>query len=143
VNRAFAAVVSVALVGATLEPLVRSPGDDGFPLSTYPMFAVPRESRVTLSYAYGTTASGERRTLSPDALGTREVLQALVTVELAVARGPSAALPLCSDIAHYVRNSDIAIVHIATATFDALAYFTDDARTGTDEVEHARCEVRR
>ena len=140
-NRAFAAVVSVALVGATLEPLVRSPLDDGFPLSTYPMFAVPRESHVTLSYAYGTTGSGERRTLSPEALGTREVLQALVTIELAVDRGPSATLTLCGDIALRVRGTDLATVHIATATFDALAYFTDGARTGSDELQHAACEV--
>jgi putative ABC transport system permease protein len=40
--RVYAAVVSIVLLGATLSPLVRDPGDDGFPLSTYPMFATPR-----------------------------------------------------------------------------------------------------
>lgn len=142
-NRGYAAVVSLVLVGAALEPLVRSPRDDGFPLSTYPMFAEPRDPRVTMSYAYGVTADGERRTLSTDAFGTREVMQAFATLQFAASRGPWAALHLCGDIALRVRGTDLAEIRVVTATFDAVAYFTEDRRTGDDELEHARCQVPR
>jgi hypothetical protein len=44
-RRPLAAIVSIGLCGAALEPLVRAPDapdSDDFPRSTYPMFAAPR-----------------------------------------------------------------------------------------------------
>ena len=61
--RVAAGVVSLALIAATLEPLVREPYDDGFPLSTYPMFATKRPTVQTFHYALGLTRDGKRRTL--------------------------------------------------------------------------------
>src|SRR5882724_965003 len=94
-HRWAAAFVSIGLVGAVLEPLVRSPYDDGFPLSTFPMFASPLSRTVKLSFAQGVTADGQRRALSPADLGTGEVLQASSRIEGAVAAGPRASLALC------------------------------------------------
>jgi hypothetical protein len=56
-----AAVISIILVAAALEPVVRAPADDGFPLSTFPMFASARPSELTMLYAQGVTAAGEPR----------------------------------------------------------------------------------
>ena len=63
--RVVAVLVSTALVAATLEPLFATPIDDGFPLSTYPMFATKRPTVQTFHYALGVTRDGKRRTLSP------------------------------------------------------------------------------
>ena len=56
-TRVFAAVVSIALLGATLEPLIRKPWEDGFPLSPYPMFAFKRPTKMHRA-AIGSTAPG-------------------------------------------------------------------------------------
>lgn len=144
-HRAAAAVVSLLLIGATLWPVVRSPYDDGFPLSTYPMFASKRPTRQTYSYALGQTASGKRRTLEPAVVGTNEILQALRVLERAVA-GPRAELEtLCNTIAARVATdddfTDVVMIRIVTGTHDAVEYLAR-GRIGT-EVERVRCAVRR
>ena len=84
-----------ARAGARGRCRARDPRDDAFPLSTYPMFAEPRPTTLTMDYALGETAAGERRTLSPRLVGTGEVLQAYARFERAVARaGP--ARPRCA-----------------------------------------------
>ena len=60
-SRVAAAVVSIALILATLSPLVRDPIDDSYPLSTYPMFAWKRPTTLQMSYAIGETQTGERK----------------------------------------------------------------------------------
>ena len=60
-RRPLAAIVSIVLCGAALEPLLRAPGDpdsDDFPLSTYPMFAAPRPAELTLAWARGMAPGG-------------------------------------------------------------------------------------
>src|SRR5687768_1286240 len=98
-SRLAAAVLSIALVAIVLEPVLRSPRDDGFPLSTFPMFATPRPSRVAVSYARGVTGDGRRRDLTPRHLGTSEVMQAFVMLQRAVDAGPAARQALCQAIA--------------------------------------------
>ena len=144
-HRAAAAVVSLLLIGATLWPLVRNPYDDGFPLSTYPMFASKRPTRQTYSYALGQTATGERRTLRPAVVGSHEILQALRVIERAV-RGPKSELAkLCDAIAARVAAeddfADVATIRIVTGTHDAVEYLAR-GRIGT-EVERVRCAVPR
>lgn len=143
--RALAAVTSLALVGATLWPLVREPYDDGFPLSTYPMFAARRQTVQTYRYALGEMAGGGRRTLRPDLLGTGEVLQALRVVDRAFAGGRDGLARLCDQIAARVAAdaelSDIAAIRLVSGTHDAVEYLARD-RVGR-EVEHLRCAVRR
>jgi hypothetical protein len=144
-SRAFALIASLVLIGAALSPLLRSPDDDGFPLSTYPMFARPRPARLTMSYPLGVTADGGRRSLSPELIGSSEVLQARAIVDRAVAGRGAAVRGLCEAIARRVAGSaahrDVAAIRLVTGTHDAVEFLVRD-RIGA-EVEHARCDVRR
>src|ERR1700753_3061684 len=101
-----AAVISFVLVAAALEPLVRRPDDDGFPLSTFPMFAAARPSALSMTYAQGVTRDGALRTLTPSHLGTGEVMQAYSTLQIAASRGPRARNELCTAIAARVAQDD-------------------------------------
>lgn len=144
-NRRAAACVSIALVGAVLSALLRAPLDDGFPLSTYPMFATVRGTRLTEDYAIGITATGAARSLPPVVSGSSEVLQAAVVYEDAVHAGGRRLGPLCTAIAAEVAAdpafADITAVRIVEGTHDALALLEH----GTRAVEHVRwgCAVAR
>jgi hypothetical protein len=142
--RVYAGLVSLLLIGATLSPLRHDPrraGSDDFPLSTYPMFAWPRPTRLTLDYVVGWTAAGERWHVPPSAIGSSEVLQAKRLVERAVAGGPEAMAELCARVAARVRarRDDIVAVAIVTGTHDALAVLERGALG--PERERARCAV--
>jgi hypothetical protein len=143
--RVTAACISLALIGATLEPLVRAPYDDGFPLSTYPMFASKRPTTWTMTYALGQGRAGERIVLEPRLVGTGEVLQAMRVIDRAARAGRGELATLCSAIAARVAGDtdygNVAAVRIVTGTHDALDYLVHD-RIGT-ESERVRCEVRR
>lgn len=142
-TRAFAAIVSLALVGATLEPLVRKPWEDGFPLSPYPMFAFKRPTKLALEYAFGVTATGERRTLTPRLVGSGEVLQALTVLQQAKSRGelPALCAKIAARVAEAGRYADVTEIRIVTGTHDAVDFLVRDVR-GT-EVQHTRCPVPR
>jgi hypothetical protein len=143
--RAFALIASIALIGAALSPVLRRPADDGFPLSTYPMFARPRPAQLTMSYPLGVTAAGGRRYLSPELIGSSEVLQAQAIVERAVGRRGATLQALCEAIARRVAASaahrELVAIRLVTGTHDAVELLARD-RIGT-EVEHARCDVPR
>jgi len=145
VNRAAAGAMSVALIAATLSPVLRDPDDDGFPLSTYPMFAAPRPRAYVASYALGVTAGGERRYLPPALVGSPEVLQADAIVARAVEEGGAALDELCRAIAARVARDpaygDVAAIRIVIGTHDALDFLIGD-RIGR-ELERARCVVGR
>jgi hypothetical protein len=144
-NRVAAAVVSIALIGATLSPLVRNPVDDSYPLSTYPMFAWKRPTKLTMSYAIGETAAGERRYLVPRVLGSGEVLQARAIVERAVRQGGKELATFCQRVAANVaqldRFDDVARVRVLSGTHDSIEFLIDH-KLGT-ELERAKCEVKR
>jgi hypothetical protein len=143
--RTFGAVVSIVLIGAVLTPIARSPDDDSFPLSTYAMFATPRPRSPTFHYALGETFHGERRILSPELIGTTEILQAGAMIELALAAGPQETQALCERIAARVAadpdRADIVAIRIVSGTHEALPYLTRDVigREG----ERRRCRVER
>jgi hypothetical protein len=145
VNRAYAVVVSLALIGATLWPVVRDPREDSFPLSTYPMFAWKRTTLQTYRYAVGETSTGQRRTLSPRVVGTAEVLQALRVLERSIAGGRGAALKLCEQIAARVavddELADIVVIRMVSGTHDAIDYLVRGV-VGR-ETELVRCAVPR
>ncbi len=142
-SRVVAAAVSLVLLGATAAPVLRAPHDDGFPLSTYPMFATPRPTQLTLDYARGVTATGAPCTLAPALIGTGEVLQAVAVISRARAARQLPAL--CVDIAARVAAdhafADVVAVQIVTGTHDAVAFLVHGVRGR--EIERARCEVRR
>jgi len=134
------AVISIALVGATLSALHRDPLDDGFPISTYPMFATKRGTRFELIYALGVTSSGETRPLPSEVTGTGEVLQAAVVYEDAVHAGTKALASLCATIATRVA-SDIVSVRIVEGYVDAVELLVHGKR-GNERFRWA-CQVRR
>ena len=144
-GRSIAAVVSLLLIAATLWPVLGDPRHDGFPLSTYPMFASKRPTLQTYRYALGETGSGERRTLSPMLVGTGEVLQAIRVIDRAVAGGRGEQLKLCESIAARAAAddefSDLTAVRIVTGTHDAVEYLARD--TIGRETELLRCAVKR
>lgn len=144
-TRIYAAVVSLALIGATLWPVVLDPHEDGFPLSTYPMFASKRPTLQTYRYALGETARGERRTLRPALVGTAEVLQAIRVIDRAVAGGRVQIGKLCEAVAARVAEADdfrdVVAIRIVTGTHDAVEYLARDV-IGR-EVEIQRCQVKR
>lgn len=144
-HRWVAALVSVGLVGTTLEPLVRAPDDDGFPLSTFPMFARPRPARVAMSSAQGVTRDGGVRALSPGHLGTGEVMQAFQRIQRAIAAGAPERLALCRAIAARVAGDaalrDVVAIQLVSGTYDAADTLAHGA-TGR-EVTQARCDVTR
>lgn len=140
-----AGVVSLALLIATLSPVLRKPADDGFPLSTYPMFAWKRATTMRMTYALGVTAAGERRYLSPAIAGSGEVLQALAIFNAAVSRGGAAVRTLCEKIAARVAvdpaRADLVAIRIVDGTQDAIQLLAYD-RIGK-EVDRVYCAVKR
>ncbi len=142
-TRIAAVGVSLALLGATVSPVLREPSRDGFPLSTYPMFAFPRPTTLTMDYALGVTASGERRALPPVLVGSVETLQVFTVI--AQARAGHRLPALCRSIAARVAASagyaDVSAVRIVTGTHDAVEFLVRH-HIGT-EIERETCEVPR
>ena len=140
-----AGCASLALIAATLSPLLRNPSDDGFPLSTYPMFATRRLTTLTMSYALGEGAAGERIILAPELLGTGEVLQAMRVIERAVGGGKPGMEKLCGQIAARIATDPayaaVRDVRIVTGTHEAVDYLSRD-RVGKER-ERVRCTVAR
>ena len=138
-------LISIALVGATLSALLRDPLDDGFPLSTYPMFAQPRTTHYTEDYALGVDRKGVTRPLPAETSGSSEVLQAAALYEDAVQGGGRQLAPLCNAVAKRVAADpslrDVVAVRIVEGTHDVLALLDHGARG----VEHVRwgCAVTR
>lgn len=140
-----ATVVSLALVGAVLAPVLRAPDADSFPLSTYPMFASRRPAQQTYVYAIGATAAGARRVLDTAHVGTGEVLQAIQVFERTYAGGPRQLTALCNSIAARVAAdadlADIVAIRIVAGTHDAVEYLAR-AQVG-EERDIVRCAVPR
>ena len=142
-SRVLGTIVSVVLIAATLEPVLRDPNDDGFPLSTYPMFAWKRSTRVTMDYLVGYTAGGERWHVPPRLIGSSEVMQAKRLVDRAVAGGRAGMMALCERAAERVkrRRPDIVSIAVVNGTHEAVDYLARDVR-GTER-ERVRCQVPR
>jgi len=141
------ALLAAGLLGATLWPLTRHPSAEGFPLSTYPMFASHRPRLQTVDHVVARAgAGGDPAPVRPALLGTDEVMQAVALVRGAIARGPGAAHELCTRVAARIAAStdaaDAALteVEVRSDSYDAVAYFAGDRRARGGRV-HARCRV--
>ncbi len=144
-TRLYAYLVSIVVMGAVAWPLTWKRGEDSFPLSSYPMFARAREdATIEVQYAVGVTADGQRRSIEPALLGTREVLQARSMIATAVAQGASATKALCQRIAEAAATagSPLVEIRIVTGTHDAIAYLTGRDRAGAERI-HGLCRVPR
>jgi hypothetical protein len=113
-----------AVVLASLLPAWAEPTDDAYPFSTYPMFA---SKRVTPRFviAEGRAKSGETARISPEYLGTDEVMQAAATLRKA-ATEPKRADKLCKQIAARIPTHEaLKKVEIVQVRYEPVAYFTN------------------
>lgn len=142
-NRLFAAIISIAMIAATVEPVLRKPWEDSFPLSPYAMFAYKRPTKLTMEYAFGVTSTGERRTLTPRIVGSGEVLQALTVIQRARAKNelPELCTKIAGRVADLDRYSDVIEIRIVTGTHDAVDYLVRHIE-GT-EIVRTTCKVTR
>ncbi len=142
-NRAAAAIVSIAMIVVTASPVLRKPWEDGFPLSPYAMFAFRRPTKLTMHYPLGITASGGRRYLAPWIVGSAEVLQALHIISRAQAQRtlPALCTAIASRLAALDDYRDVVSVRIVTGTHEAVDFLVREVRG--PEQEQARCMVPR
>lgn len=143
--RLHAYATSALLLGATLYPALLPPHDDGFPLSTYPMFATAKPERVAVMSALA-LGDGFERPLAPSYIANAEAMQALQTLKKSVGAGRRSARALCDRIALRVAERaepelqaarEVAIV---TQEHDAVAYLRGDEQPLSRRV-HVRCAV--
>jgi hypothetical protein len=142
-SRAVAFSWGLGVVLAAALPVLRTPQNDGFPFSTYPMFAAPR-SKETLLVAEGITADG-RVAIPPSYVANGPVMQAMGTLLQAQAQGPAALRQLCADIALRVPQAPalrgVRRVQIVSATFDPIRYFQEGPEPEARKVLQ-RCRVK-
>lgn len=129
----FAAVMIVAVIA----PMVGPTSEDGFPLSTYPMFSRPLPAVTSQATAAGFDRGGDQVALTPTVIGgTREIIQAAMTAANEVAGGSSDRF--CREVLDRA-PSEVTAVEIVTETYDVVAYFAGTKQPSEREV-HARCE---
>lgn len=128
-RRCVAYVSGLGATAAVLSPLV-SGAADSFPLSTYPMFA-RAPGQPTLFSVVATARDGAEQSLSPELVGSTEVLQVKVLIQRSVQRGPQAMAELCEATATRVAASDRAsslrFIDIVRRRYDPVAYFVTSA----------------
>jgi hypothetical protein len=137
--RRVALLLSLALV--VLWPALHPSASDGFPLSTYPMFAHDTGSVRAIVTVVGIDVAGAVHRLDPHAIGGGdEVMLAAEAARYAVRDG--SATEYCAEVAARVDDDTTVAVEVRTEVRDAVADV--DASRPADEVRvHARCEVRR
>jgi hypothetical protein len=143
-GRRAAALASLAIAGAVAVPVVRGPGHDSFPLSTFPMFARDRGRTSVLDTAVAADGGGRELTLRPELIGgTHEPVHAAATVSEAVVAGT--ADRLCAEVAGRVARAgpaDATSVMIVTFSYDAAAWFAGD-HVPQARLVRAACDVPR
>jgi hypothetical protein len=141
-----AVTVAVAVAVACLSPLLWPAGRDDFPLTPYPMFAVPRsDADVVVVVAMGVTPDGEHE-LPTEATGHAQLTQAVAALADAVREGGDRPQQLCDEVAVWAAESDlddVFAVRLVTAAYDGLAYLLDGGTEPTVVAQHAWCGVRR
>jgi hypothetical protein len=121
--------------------------DDGFPLSTYPMFAWPKGRVVSVTSAVAVSADGANTPVPPRYIANAETMQAIRTL-LAAARHPRESLELCRAIASRLPSAsapelhDARHVEIVTGRVDTIEYLAGRATPSSRQL-HARCDVER
>ena len=135
------AALLTSLAAVVLWPALQPHASDGFPLSTYPMFAADTGSVVAIVTVVGIAADGATHRLDPHAIGGGdEVMLAAEAARYAVRDGSAAEY--CAEVAARVDDDTTVAVEVRTEVRDAVADV--DASEPADEVRvHARCEVRR
>ena len=128
------------VVLAVLAPLVGSPERDGYPLSTYPMFARDGGDTARIDTVVGRGVDEERHRLSPELIaGSDEPVLAAETVRFAVRDGTTTAL--CAEVAARLDDagSELVAVEVVTEAHDLDR--PGDTRGLLEVVVHERCPV--
>jgi hypothetical protein len=133
-------VLLLLLAAAVLWPALQPHPADGFPISSYPMFARRSGTVVRLATAVGIDADGDEHRLGPGPLGGGdEVVLAAELARRAVDEGRASAEAFCEEVAARV-DDDIVTVEVRVEERDAVADIgADDAPLDVDV--HARCQV--
>ena len=145
-NRWGPRLLTVAVVVAMIAPAVGDEPSDGFPLSTYPMFAADRGPVSSIATAVGRTEDGGRLRLSPNLLaGTEEPIMAVRTARVEIAGGR--ADTWCEEVATRVatgtsRWDEVVVVEVVIEVHDSVASLTGTGHE-PDVYVHARCAVER
>lgn len=84
-SRALAVTWGLGVVLVAASPLLRNPLDDGFPLSTFPMFAIPLD-QPTFYSAEG-VGRDSRVMLSPELIANGAAMQSAQALQSAHAQG--------------------------------------------------------
>lgn len=134
-------LVTCGVTVAMLAPVVAD--RDGYPLSTYPMYARARGNVVTLATAQAVTESGGVLTLTPGLIGQSDD-PLIVAGELREAIAGGRANERCSGVAERLSRSARApaavAVEVVVERHDVVARATG-APSLIERTVHARCEV--
>jgi hypothetical protein len=109
-------LATVVTVLALLSPLVRS--GDGVPLSSYSMYATPRQDVLEFVVPTGVTSEGDTRLSTQTIAATRDPLIAETFLRREVAAGRAA--PLCEQIAGRVVDPEITRVELRVERYDVV-----------------------
>jgi hypothetical protein len=145
-ERTYAYAVSAVLLGLTLWPLTRDVNEDGFPLSTYPMFARQRDRIGEVRSAIARDAAGAERLVPPRYVANSEAMQVVATLRRTIAAGPKASRELCKAIARRIaddRPGELAVsreVLLVTQKVDAIDFLAGRQEPLERRV-HARCGI--
>lgn len=143
-SRLIAATWGLAVVLAAALPLLRNPLNDGFPLSTFPMFAEPLE-RPTFYSAEGVLPDRSRVMVPAELIANGAAMQSVWTLQSAHAQGKQVLRQLCERIAKQVpqhsKLREVQRVELVAARYDPIAYFVSGPAPLEREVLH-KCKVR-
>ena len=129
------------LAAVVLWPAFQREPADGFPISSYPMFAKRSGTVVRLPTAVGLGAGGDVHRLGSHVIsGGDEVVLAAEQARLAVEEGTESSEAFCREVARRVHDDDIVRVEVRTEVRDAVADVRADDEP-IDVVVHARCVV--
>ncbi len=138
----FGASVVVTAILAMVWPMFGPLEEDSFPLSTFPMFAHHR-GQPRMHQLVALSTNGQERRLSPEHIGTSEVLQAKSVIDRA-ARNPKRAAALCRKVAERVSNdddyTDVERLEIRRVRFDPIKYFSENPEP-IESKRVARCRI--
>lgn len=142
--RLWASAVTCLVVLACVLPMVWPRGRDSFPLSSYPMFSERRDDRSVV-LVLAVLADGDAVEVLPtEAIGHRQLTQAVRALRSAVQTGGDRPARLCDEVAGWVRRSrpeTTGRVGIVTVSYDAVDYLVHDQRQPTIVEAHAWCGV--
>ena len=140
----YAYVVSLALVAAVLWPALRTPPQDSFPLSTFPMFSRKRPAEVLIDHVVAVDEQGVAQVVPPQLVAGVEVLQTKVAIAHAVRSGKAGRQRLCREVAARLASEPAwrhaKRVEVRRDRFAVLKYFSDSRKPLHTQV-YARCNI--